>query len=155
MVKKPNRAVATGVLTDGRVAWDDAPGFTRELRALGNGGVVVTAKLATAAEVRSEKANAYYFGHVLDRIHAYCPEHSVEEIHDAMCELFLPNEQKRALFISRMTGEQLTVDLDHRRSSKLNGKDFYHFVEKVRLWALEFYGCETYDPDPEWRKWAA
>lgn len=156
MAKKKNKACGTGTNTRGTIRMDDGRAFHGDCATLEDGGVIVTVKSATAAAIRSEKANAYYFGHVLERIHVYCPEHSVEEIHDAMCALFLPNDKKRALFISRMTGAELELDLDdHRRSSRLNGKDFYQFVEKVRLWALEFYGCETYDPDPEWRRWAA
>ena len=42
------------------------------------------------------------------------------------------------------------------RSSTMNGKNFYDFVEQVRQFLAEFYGVVTEDPDPEfWRKKAA
>jgi hypothetical protein len=79
--------------------------------------------------------------------------HSADEIHDAMCERFLPNESKRVEFFNKQTGEVLTVDVDHRRSSKLTGKAFYEFVEQVRQFAAEFLDVQTEDPNPEyWRR---
>jgi hypothetical protein len=101
---------------------------------------------------RSERANAYYWSTVLALI-AKENEQTPEDVHDAMCEMFLPNERKRVEFFNRMTGEVLTVETDGRRSSKLSGGEFYDFVERVRLWGVEFLGVITPDPDPEyWRK---
>lgn len=153
-LKKSTKVIGTGVLTDGRVTWDEARGFTRDLKALGNGGVVVTVKLASAAEVRSQKANAYYWSQVLTpmSLENSAGDQTPEDIHDAMCAKFLPNESKRVAFFNRLTGEQLEVDTDPRRSSKLTGREFYRFVEQVRKFALEFLQLETQDPDPEyWR----
>ena len=80
-------------------------------------------------------------------------DQSPEEIHDAMCAMYLPNESKRVEFFNRMTGERLEVETDTRRSSKQSASEFYDFVEKVRKFALEFMGVRTEDPDPEyWRK---
>ena len=105
-----------------------------------------------ARKLRSERANAYYWSTVLPLLAAE-NEQTPEEVHDAMCVLFLPNEAKRVEFFNKMTGESLTVDVDTRRSSKLSGGPFYDFVERVRLWGVEFLGVVTPDPDPEyWRK---
>lgn len=155
-MKKPTgKAIGTGVLTDGRVTWTTPISFTNELKALGNGHVSVTVKLETAAAIRSAKANAYYWSCVLTPMSedSSSGDASAEDIHDAMCERFLPNETKRVAFFNRMTGEELTIETDDgRRSSKLKGDDFYQFVEKVRKFALEFMGLTTQDPDPEyWR----
>lgn len=149
---KAKEAIGTGVLRAGKLQWDDQAGFSAELRGLEDGSVVVTVKHASAATVRSQKANKYYFGVVL-RIVSEETGQSVDDIHDAMCSQFLPSEQKRVEFFNRMTGESLAVDADTRRSSKLTGGPFYDFVEQVRLWAQEFLGIQTPDPDPEyWRK---
>lgn len=105
--------------------------------------------------LRSERANAYYWGQVLTpmSVESSDGDQEPEEIHDAMCAMFLPNEHKRVEFFNKMTGEYLEVETDGRRSSKLHGEDFYQFVEKVRKFALEFMGVRTEDPDPEyWRK---
>lgn len=152
MKKQPGKAIGTGVLADGKVAWTAPISFTSELKALGNGPIVATVKLASASAVRSERANAYYWSCVLAEM-ARATGHSADEIHDAMCERFLPSEAKRVAFFNRMTGEELTIEIDHRRSSKLNGGAFYEFVEHVRQFAAEFLNVETQDPDPEyWRQ---
>jgi hypothetical protein len=103
---------------------------------------------------RSEKANAYYWGVVLERIVEESESgNSAEELHDAFCERFITTERKRIEFFNRMTGETLTTDVDTRRSSALTGGPFYDFVEEVRKFALEFWGITTPAPDPEyWRK---
>lgn len=125
-------------------------GFDMWLMTLLDKDVVLVAKEAT--NTRSERANAYYWSTVLPLL-AKENEQTEEEVHDAMCELFLPNERKRVEFFNRMTGETLAVECDGRRSSKLSGGKFYDFVERVRLWGVEFLGVVTPDPDPEyWRK---
>lgn len=104
---------------------------------------------------RSEQANAYYWGQVLTPMSkdGSDGDQSPEEIHDAMCAMFLPDEPKRVAFFNRMTGETLEVETDARRSSRLKGDEFYTFVEQVRKFALEFLGVRTEDPDPNyWRK---
>lgn len=101
---------------------------------------------------RSQKANAYYWSTVLTTL-AKENEQTPEDLHDAMVEMFLPNDLKRVEFFNKMTGEVLRVTVDKRRSSKLTGEAFYDFVERVRLWGVEFLGTTTPDPDPEyWRK---
>lgn len=104
---------------------------------------------------RSQRQNRYYWGQVLTpmSVDGSNGDQSPEEIHDAMCAMFLPDEKKRVEFFNRMTGESLAVETDGRRSSKLNGDVFFDFVERVRKFALEFMGVRTADPDPEyWRK---
>jgi hypothetical protein len=101
---------------------------------------------------RSERANNYYWSSVADVI-AKDQEMTAEELHDAMCERFLPNEHQRIEFFNRMTGESLTVETDGRRSSKLEGGKFFDFVERVREFGRDFLGVQTEPPDPEyWRK---
>jgi hypothetical protein len=119
------------------------------------GPVVVSVKTAganAAARIRSQKSNRYYRGVVL-RLMAEHSGHSADELHDAMCEMFLPSEKKQIEFVSELTGEVLHVETDSRRTSKQNPTAFYDFVEQVRQWARDFLNVETPDPDPEyWRK---
>jgi hypothetical protein len=134
-------------------AWCWEPGerdrFTAHLKSLKDGAwEIPPAKRPT----RSQKANAYYWSTVLPLLAAENAQ-TPEEVHDAMCEMFLPNELKRIEFFNRMTGEVQRITIDCRRSSKLEGKPFYEFVERVRLWGLEFLGVITPDPDPAyWMK---
>lgn len=121
-------------------------------------GLDVDITVAPHKDTRSQRANAYYWSCVLARMseEGSDGDQSPEEIHDAMCQLFLPNEPKRVEFFNRLTRERLAVDTDTRRSSKLKGDEFYEFVEKVRKFALEFMHVETENPDPQyWRRRAS
>ena len=112
----------------------------------------VSVEIKPWRSVRSRQANAYYWSCVLEPM-AKDQEMTAEEVHDAMCARFLPNEAKRVEFFNKLTGEELAVYTDGKRSSKLAGNHFYDFVERVRLFALEFLGVRTEDPDQAyWRK---
>lgn len=142
---------------NGRLDLLDEPGYREFVASLGEGEEVTCAFTdqpfdSVRRRIRSQKANAYLWGHVYDEMSKHTG-HSPEDIHDAMCERFLPNEHKRVEFFNHMTGEQLTVETDGRRSSNQTPTDFYDFVENIRGFALEFLGVETQDPDPEyWRR---
>lgn len=115
-------------------------------------GKPIAVTIEEAKSIRSIKANNYYWSTVLPLL-AKENEQTPEEVHDAMCAMWLPNEQKRIEFFNKMTGESLAVEVDTRRSSKLSGAPFYDFVERVRLWGVEFLGVITPPPDPDyWRK---
>jgi len=140
---------------DGRFGLLEAerPARQRYFRTLA--GKTVDIRVTEHQNDRSARANAYYWGHVLDTMSkdGSDGDQSPEEIHDAMCTMFLLDERKQAEVFNHMTGEMLAVNTDGRRSSKLKGDAFYTFVEKVRKFALEFMGVVTEDPDPEcWRR---
>lgn len=140
-----------GFSVKGQWAWNtgERERFTAHLKALKDGPWQIPAPVR---QTRSQRANAYYWSTVLP-ILAKENEQTADDLHDSMCELFLPNDLKRIEFFSRLTGEVLRVTVDKRRSSKLTGAAFYDFVERVRLWGMEFLGVTTPDPDPEyWRK---
>ena len=104
---------------------------------------------------RSQQANAYYWGVVLEAISksTSAGDQSPEDIHDAMCQMFLPNLGKQVQFFNVLTRTTLTVATETRRSSKLPSDAFYDFVEQVRAWAASFLTLTIPDPDPEyWRK---
>lgn len=136
---------------DGRLLLLDEERPLRERYLQTLAGEVVDVTVKPHKDQRSQKANAYLWGHVYEEMSTHTG-HSPEDIHDAMCERFLPNERKRVEFFNRLTGESLTVETDSRRSSKLTGGPFYDFVENVRQFAREFLSVETQDPDPDyWR----
>ena len=147
---------SVGFITDtGGLEMENREGLKRALRDFPRGASVVVSIDVGGRNLRSKKANAYYWSQVLTVMskEGSDGDQSPEEIHDAMCAMFLPNESKRVEFFNRMTGERLEVETDTRRSSKQSASEFYDFVEKVRKFALEFMGVRTEDPDPEyWRK---
>lgn len=125
------------------------------MRQFPRGAEVIVSVTVAGKQTRSQRANRYYWSQVLAVMSKASSEgdQTPEEIHDAMCAMFLPDERKRVEFFNRMTGEQLEVEINQRRSSKLKGDEFYTFVEQVRKFALEFMGVRTEDPDPNyWRK---
>ena len=146
---------APGLIANGELKPEDLAGFRRAMKQMADGRYIIRVEaLSRRKSQRSIRANNYYWSQVLTPMseEGSDGDQSPEDIHDAMCARFLPNEHKRVEFFNRMTGECLTVDTDTRRSSKLTGEDFYDFVEKVRKFALEFLGVVTEDPDPEyWR----
>jgi hypothetical protein len=131
----------------------NGPQVDADLRVQGYGvGEVLTVTIQSFKAMRSAKANAYLWGVVYRLIEEHTGT-KAEDIHDAMCEKFLPNEQKRVDFYNKLTGESETIETDGRRSSKLTGSPFYDFVEDIRQWARDFLQLETPDPDKEfWRK---
>lgn len=140
---------APALIARGELKPEDLGAFRAAMRALPDGRYAL--RVEPWKNRRSARANAYLWGHVYEEISRHTG-HDPEEIHDFMCERFLPNERKRIEFFSRMTGETLVADVDRRRSSKLSGTPFYDFVEKIRHFAREFLSVETQDPDPEyWR----
>lgn len=145
------RAIQAHVDGSGRIASEEVRhelrDRLRELRGKHVGIVVEEYR-----NVRSREANAYLWGHVYVEM-AKHSGHSAEELHDFMCEKFLPSEKRRAEFYNRMTGECVEIETDGRRSSKLTGNAFYEFVEQVRQFAVEFMDVQTQEPDPAyWRK---
>lgn len=142
------------VTADGRMVLLPEEQEQRRAHLLSLAGKRVDVTVKEHKDTRSTRANAYYWSCVLTPMSedSSAGDASPEEIHDAMCERFLPNERKRVEFFNRMTGESLEIETDHHRTSKLTGAPFYDFVEQVRKFALEFMGVVTEDPDPEyWR----
>jgi hypothetical protein len=154
-VKRPAPIFRGDISHEGAFRLADAERSARQtyFRTLAGKRVDIIVREHRAA--RSEQANAYYWSCVLTPISesTSAGDQAPEEIHDAMCAMFLPDEKKRVEFINRFTGESIEVEVDGKRSSKLKGDEFYRFVEQVRKFALETLGVHTEDPDPHyWRK---
>ena len=131
------------------LAPEEAPERRAHLRLLK--GFSVDLVITKHTDTRTARANAYYWGGVIDPIHEYTGQDK-QVIHDAMCEAFLSHLRTEVEFMNVLTGEVRTYPVGPR-SSGLRGNKFYDFVENVRQWAREFLGVETDDPDPEfWRR---
>lgn len=147
---KPDKAeaIGVGVKTGGKIEWDDQAGFTRELRTMRDGLVVVTVAPAGPKAIRSIRANKYLW-QVFNLIAKAdgCGQ-SKEDVHDFMCDRFL----KRKLFVvNKQTGETEEHEVA-RGTSRLSPDEFWDFVEEVRLFAAEWFGLTIPDPDPRWRQ---
>lgn len=148
-----NPATLADVTPDGKLVMDAYQRATFRQALAARKGKRIEITVTEWKSTRSKRANNYYWSTVLPLL-AASQQMTVDEMHDAMCAQFLPNEARRIEFFNKLTGECLTVDLtDTRRSSKLKGGEFFDFVERVRLFGVEFLGVLTPDPDREyWRK---
>ena len=93
-------------------------------------------------DTRTQRQNAYLWGHV--RGHGRYTGHRAEDIHDAMCQRFLPTTRSGSSF-SPSDGEVLEVETDLRRSSRLTDQPS-QTLSIGRLFAAEFLRSETEDP---------
>jgi len=116
-------------------------------------GKRVKVRIVEEGQSRSDKANNYYRACVLDVAERSNIGYTADEFHELMLAKFATT--KHYVLADRAGDIVEEYDLAER-SSTMNGKNFYDFVEQVRQFLAEFYGVVTEDPDPEfWRKKAA
>jgi hypothetical protein len=137
---------ATGVLHGGKLRLDDKLGFAADIAGMKDGSIVLTVVHGTEKAIRSTRANRYYYGVVLKAIKGETGQ-DLDDIHDFMCQRFLT---RRMFLVNNRSGEVEEGEVAGR-SSKLSPDDFFEFVEKVRLFATEFFGIRIEDPNPAWR----
>ena len=94
---------------------------------------------------RSARANAYLWG-VVYRAIAEKTGRTPNDIHDLMCQWFLPRPTIRKLS-NWPDGEVRTVIREVQHTSRLTPAAFQAFVDQVRLFAKSCMGVETDDPD--------
>lgn len=131
----------------GKLQLPDRAHFLNGVGRLRDGAYEMT--IAPVQDTRSDVANRYYFGVVIEYMFQACDrQHTPDEIHDDMCDRFL---KYRLLNVDPKTGE-VTERFVAGRSSKLKAPAFYDFVEKVRAFGEEFFNIEIPDPDKEYRR---
>ncbi len=115
------KSVFTGIVQDGKLLFDDAPGFQKCLQGLANRPVEVSIGKRTFR--RSKNQNAYYWGVCIKLI----AEHTgaePEEIHTALKFQFSPKK-----FVGNLVAPA--------SSALLDTIDFEAYLDKVRRWAME------------------
>lgn len=141
-------ASATGLLHGGKVRLDDKVGFADDLTLVDDGSMILTVTHASPKQVRGSRAKRYYYGVVLKMIRAANAQPlDVDELHEYFSARFLA---RPITLVDPQTGEAETVDAP-RRSSALDGDEFWSFVQQVRQYARDFYRLEIPEPDPAWR----
>jgi hypothetical protein len=140
---------AGAVATGSGIQLDDREDFTRAMRDL-PAGLRLTLTVEEEKDVRTSAANRYLWGVVYKWIENETGQPK-ESTHAEMCERFL---RRQVHYIDKKTG--LTVEKWYvTGSSGLTPKQFYEFVENVRLFAAEWHGISIPDPDPEYRQMRA
>lgn len=138
---------AVVTVQNGKLNLPDRTHFLQGVGRLKDGAYEMT--IAPVHENRSDVANRYYFGVVIEHMYIACDrQHTPDEIHDDMCDRFL---KYRLVQIDHRTGE-VVERLIAGRTSRLSVSAFYDFVEKVRAFGEEFFEIAIPDPDKEYRK---
>jgi hypothetical protein len=141
-VNPHTRVIHVGRMSSGKLDIDRSA-LAASIRRLPDGWVTVS--IAKGKPKRSDRANAYLWSAVYDPIWEHTG-HEPEEIHDIAKKMFLP----RTVSVCDGNGVIVGDYVIGGTTTTLNPSDFYHFVERVRQWALEFLKVRTEDPDPNW-----
>jgi hypothetical protein len=98
----------------------------------------------TASGRRSNKANNYYWGVVIENVRDAMRKDGVhitpEQLHHYFCTLFIP------VVVPTAHGEALTLP---GRSSKLPAKEYGEFVEACIMWAWENMNIVIPEPNTQ------
>jgi hypothetical protein len=138
-----------GTVKQGRIELADEAGYRKFVKGLAE-GLCVTVTVSEEKDIRTIVANRYLWGVCYRDIEKETGQPR-ELIHAEMCERFL---KQQVVYLDKATG--LTVEKWYvGGSSGLSVREFYEFVEKVRLWAAEWLELTIEDPDPEYRRWKA
>ncbi len=123
---------------DGHLSVIDKGRFYREIQSFNGEQVEVYIKRRVAK--RSMQSNKYYWGVVVAKIRMAIHEqtgesYTREEIHEYLKQKFNP-----ARFHSVISGEE---DVIGKSTSHLNQAEFSEFVEKCKVWCLDFFGVDV------------
>jgi hypothetical protein len=131
--------VVSGEITSGRAALMEAVKSWPDCEA--------TLAIEADDAKRSNAANRYLFGVIYRDIEAYT-EQPKEDIHDEMCARFTT---KTIHYTNPATGEIVEMEVV-TRTSGMTVSEFHAFVEKVKLFAAEFFGLTFEDAPDEFYK---
>lgn len=138
-------AVATG----SSVKLDDREAFYKAMSEFPE-GLRLVVSVEEEKDIRTGAANRYLWGAVYKYIEDETGQPK-ETTHAEMCDRFL---KRHVHYTDKRTG--LTVEKwVVSGSSGLTPKEFYQFVENVRLFAAEWLGLSIPDPNPEYRRFRA
>ncbi len=126
----------TGMIRDDGLELADIGAWGAAVVDFERGPVVITMQAATAAEVRTMRANRFQW--VIFTIIAEASGHTKEEIHDWMSQMFLSYPFD---VVDKDTGECSTVMLV-KGTSKLKPAEHSEFLDRVMAWAGVFFGVE-------------
>jgi hypothetical protein len=117
-----------GVLTSGKVTWDDPAAVKNEMLKLGDTDIQVL--FEKRKKTRSVNQNAYYWGVVIALL---CEELGWMD-KDGKDEM---HEYLKSLFLKKYRGEIVTV----RSTTSLDTGEFEDYLSAVRSWASIEHGC--------------
>ena len=136
-------ATFTGIVANGRILADDKRALTRHLETLDGKQVTFSVD-----DRRSTEAHRYLFGPVYDAMLEYMGDTSEAAklaLHEVMKRRFLKKSVVR--IVNVQTGE-IEEEEVVESSTIQTVKGFHAFTEQVRLFASEWMGVTTPDPNP-------
>lgn len=134
-----------GQIQERKLVLDEPAGFKTAMWRMKD-GQRVTVSVEPERDRRSTAANRYLWGVVYRLIAEYTGQ-DPEDIHAEMCARFTA---KTISYVNPSTGELVEMPVV-TRTSGMTVREFYLFVEKVRLFASEFFTLTIPDPDPEYQ----
>jgi hypothetical protein len=125
-----------GTITGGELHVHDRQSFERAMRRFEAGTVTVTIETTGETAVRSLQANRFQWK--IFSLIAAESGHTKEDIHDWMATMFLTHTID---VVDKATGEVRAIEVT-RGTSKLRPAEHAEFMERVILWAQEFFKME-------------
>lgn len=130
--------IVSARVTRGRVAIRDRARYEEMVRLLGDGDVEVT--IRRRRSTRSEAANNYYWGVVLESLSGHTG-YTPDELHEICKAKFLP----KRLAVCNGNGEIAGEYVIGGSTTKLNVLEFGDYLAAIRRWALDL-DCDIPDP---------
>lgn len=131
---------ASGRIEHGRLKIHNRRLFDAAVSALRDGWEVEI-EITRLRATRSQQANRYYWGVVIQHLHELTG-YAVEELHELMKAKFLPKD----LAFSDQSGRVIEQYVLGGSTRGLDTAEFYQYIERIREWAADSLGL--YIPDP-------
>lgn len=135
---------ASGSVRNGKLFIRNRRAFDQQIEQMRD-GVEVEVSVTIRRAARSQQANAYYWGVVIEEFHRHTTRQDMgytpEDLHDICKAKFLP----KRLSIVANNGEIAGDYVLGGSTRSLNTTEFYEYVERVRQWLAEL---GIYTPDP-------
>ena len=103
-------------------------------------------ELSRYRELRSNVANRYYWGVVVQALYQFLASQDIDITHPEQCHELLKHKFLVCDVVNKSTGEVLTQRT--RSTTELNTEEFAEYLDKCTVWLSSFFGLVL--PDQEY-----
>lgn len=104
-------------------------------------------ELAPYRPKRSNEANRYYWGVVVDALFQYLSAQDFEITHREQAHELLKQRFLVADVVNKETSE--VIGKRTRSTTELTTAEFSHYCDACRQWLLDFFGIAVIEPEPD------